>query len=77
MGSNVYRNWPAQSGMKKIGIHGSQGKGKGRVSVMDNPNGICLGPGARDKVFLLVSLNQLGTPFIVNLQRVLAALGTE
>lgn len=44
---------------------------------MDNPNGICLGPGARDKVFLLVSLNQLGVLFIVNLQCVLAALGTE
>lgn len=44
---------------------------------MDNPNSICLGPGARDKVFLLVSLNQLGTLFIVSLQCILAPMGTE
>lgn len=35
------------------------------------------GPGVRDKVFLLVSLNQLGTLFVVSLQCILAAMGTE
>lgn len=67
--------------MKKIGIHGAPGKkvgvGWGRVGVVDNPNSICLGPGPETRYFCSSPLNQLGILFIVNLQCVLATMGTE